>query len=492
MISFQWKSSRLALAAVAVFLLAGCAARSAPIQPEATPRDEMTDPVGTPIPTRGPFPAGKVFEYTAQSGDTLEALAAHFNTTVDEILGENPELPSEVTTIPPGYPLRIPAYYVPLTGPAFKILPDSEVVNGPTAIGFDTEHEIKSRPGYLAGMESFAYKRQRKSWEVVDVIAANYSIHPRLLLSLLEHRSAALSNPEASEQDLLYPLGIEDPRYRGLFWQLIWAAERINDGYYGWRTGSMKELTLADDLVMRPDPWLNAGTVAVQSFFAGIYGETEFEHAVGVDGFYRTYLDLWGEPYELAEDLIPGSLQQPELMLPFLPNRVWDFTGGPHPAWGTSLPLGALDFAPPSEESGCVLSDEWFTAPASGVVTRSEEASVVLDLDGDGDARTGWVLFFFHVATEGRIEQNSVVERGAMLGHPSCEGGRATGTHIHFARLYNGEWIPAGGTIPFAMDGWLAAYGDAPYEGTLTKGSKVVPASPASRAENQILYTLPE
>jgi LasA protease len=150
-----------------------------------------------------------------------------------------------------------------------------------------------------------------------------------------------------------------------------------------------------------------------------------------------------------------------------------------------------LDFAPPSEESGCVLSDEWFTAPAGGVVVRSTEATVVLDLDEDGYEQTGWVLFFFHVATEGRVAAGTIVERGDMLGHPSCEGGRATGTHVHVARKYNGEWIPAAGVLPFVMDGWVPSAGAEPYEGTLTKGSKVVPACPCSRKENQIIYEFP-
>jgi hypothetical protein len=371
-------------------------------------------------------------------------------------------------------------------------LPDSEVVNGPTAVGFDIQEELESRPGYLSEMEAFAYKKQRSSWGVVDVISQNYSINPRLLLALLEYQTGALSDPAPGDDEIRYPLGVEDPRYRGLFWQLVWASERINDGFYGWRTGTMDELNLADGQVLRPDPWQNAGTVAVQSFFAALFGKQDFENAVSPEGFYRTYADLWGEPFELEEVLIPGSLQQPEMILPFMPNRVWDFSGGPHPSWGTSLPLGALDFAPPSEEGGCVLSDEWFTAPVDGIVTRSEEATVVLDLDGDADPRTGWALFFFHVGTDGRIAEGKRVLRGDLLGHPSCEGGRATGTHIHMARLYNGEWISAGGPIPFVLDGWVCSFGDAPYEGTLTKGSKIVPASPSSKAENQIIYTLPE
>ena len=482
----------LAFALLAATLVAGCSTTPLAIEPTPTADEIYIPPGATPIPTRGPFAPGEVFEYYAQNGDTLEAIASHFNTTIAEIRAENPDLPEAVTTLPAGFPMRVPAYYVPLTGSAFKILPDSEVINGPSAVGFDVEEQIRSRPGYLASLESYADDKQRTSWNVVEVIAANYSINPRLLLALLEHQTGALSNAEVSDDVLRYPLGYEDFRWRGLYLQLSWAAERINNGYYGWRTGTLKELTLKDGFVLRPDPWLNAGSVAIQSFFAGLYGEDEFKQAVSPAGFYQTYYALWGDPYELEQVFIPGSLQQPEMILPFIPDRVWDFSGGPHPSWGTSLPLGALDFAPPSEESGCVPSDEWFTAPADGVVTRSDEATVVLDLDVDGETRTGWVLFFYHIATQGRIPAGSVVERGDLLGHPSCEGGRATGTHIHVARLYNGEWIPAGGTLPFVLDGWVSAYGEVPYEGTLMKGSKIVPASPSSRAENQIIYSLPE
>jgi hypothetical protein len=421
----------------------------------------------------------------------LQALAAHFNTTIEKIKAENPDLPPNMTTLPPGYPLRIPTYYVPLTGSPFHIVPDSEVLYGPSVIDFDIEAEILQRGGYLRDLSDFAYQRQRKAWQVVQVIAQNYSINPRLLLALLEHQTQALSksHPEGNEAD--YPLGVEQPRYRRLVWQLIWAAERLNDGYYGWRTGTLTEFELADGMLIHPDPWLNAGTVAVQLVFAGMYGKSEFDLAVSPAGFYQTYRELWGDPFELAVPIIPGSLQQPELSLPFVPNRIWDFTAGPHFSWGTSLPLGALDFGPPAVEGGCTPSAEWITAPAEGVIARSGEAVVVLDLDGDGLEGTGWVLFFFHVAAEDRIHEGAQVQEGDFLGYPSCEGGRATGTHFHMARRYNGEWIPAGGPLAFELGGWLCDYGDQPYQGSLTRGSKTVLASEISSRENRIIYELP-
>lgn len=446
----------------------------------------------TPLPVRTRHAPGEVFDYVAQNGDSLPALATHFNTSVEEIIEENPDLPSGVTTLPAGYPMRIPAYYQPLLGSPFHILPDSEVVNGPSTIGFDISEEIRQRPGFLAGLSDYAYDRQRDAWDVVEVVARNYSVHPRLLLALLEYQTQALTKPFPEEDEDRYPIGYPNPRFPGLFGQLIWVAEEINDGYYGWREGSLRELELTDGLLVRPDPWLNAGTVGVQYVFASLYGQKDFNQAVNPEGFYQTYVSLWGDPFELQEDFIPANLQQPELTLPFEANHIWDFTAGPHYAWGKALPLGALDFGPPSEESGCIPSMEWIVAPTSGVIARSGEAAVVLDLDGDGDERTGWVLFFFHVATNDRIAESVPVKQGDYLGHPSCEGGESTGTHVHIARRYNGEWISAGGVIPFVLDGWLTAYSDRPYQGTLSKGSKVVVASEYSSAETRIFYEIPQ
>jgi LasA protease len=485
---------RLATAVVVGMLLVACSpgGNVGVLEPSPTRPPAVEDAVSgpTPLPTRTAFSPGQIFEYSAQSGDTLSAVAAHFHTSVDEVIAANPDLPEDLTTLPAGYPLKVPAYYAPLTGSPFHILPDSEVVNGPTAVDFDIRQEILSHPGFLSGLTDYAFGRQHTAWEVVDVASRNYSIHPRLLLALLEYQTHALTRPFAKDDDAIYPLGIRDPLHRGLYRQLIWAAERINEGYYGWRGGTLDSISLADGRMTRPDEWQNSGTVAVQMFFASLYGQSDFDRTVGPDGFYQTYVSLWGDPAMLDAEIIPGNLRQPELSLPFLPNRIWDFTGGPHATWGESLPMGALDFAPPAAEGGCAISNEWIAAPADGVVTRSDEALVLLDLDGDRDDRTGWVLLFFHVADRDRVPVGTVLKRGDTIGHPSCEGGQATGTHFHFARRYNGEWIPAAGALPFILDGWVAHYGEKPYEGTLRRGSKVVEACTCTTRANRIIYEL--
>jgi LasA protease len=484
---------RLIEASLAVIFLASACAPTGQEVLLATPVPSTATPAGgpTPLPTRTLIAPGSLVDYIAQNGDTLPALASHFNTTVDEILAANPAVPASATTLPAGYPLQVPAYNLPLTGSPFKIIPDSELVNGPSAVGFDLRVEILKRPGFLSGVTEYAFGQERTAWEAIGIVADNYSINPRLLLAMLEYRSKALSDPFPSDAKKTYPLGYVSTLDKGVYRQLNWAAEQLNDGYYGWRSGSLREFETTDGYLVRPDPWQNAGTVAVMKLFAAVDDLKAFRQDTGPDGLYATYVKLWGDPFAQAVDFIPPNLEQPRLALPFLPNRVWDFTGGPHPTWGDGLPYGALDFAPPAAEGGCAASSEWVAAPVDGVVTRSGEALVVLDLDGDGDDRTGWVLIFFHMATNDRIAAGTVVKQGDLLGHPSCEGGRATGTHVHVARRYNGEWLPAGGVLPFTLDGWEAHAGSVAYEGTLTKASNVIHACTCTSRENRIIYTPP-
>jgi len=197
---------------------------------------------------------------------------------------------------------------------------------------------------------------------------------------------------------------------------------------------------------------------------------------------------LFGDPWKKSVELIPGSLQQPPLRLPFPTGQIWSYTGGPHTGWGLGQPYTALDFAPPSDKSGCFAVEEnnYATAMADGIVARSDFGLLVLDLDGDGDERTGWVIVYLHVATKGRLPTGREVKAGEMIGYPSCEGGRVTGTHIHISRKYNGEWIPADGPLAFNMEGWVAHNGRRAYEGTLKKGSLTVTACDCGDAYTQI------
>jgi murein DD-endopeptidase MepM/ murein hydrolase activator NlpD len=428
----------------------------------------------TPVPTRPSFAPGQLVDYTAQSGDSLPALASRFNTSVDEILAANTFIPHDATTLPQGMPMKIPIYYRALWGSPFQILPDHAFVNSPTASGFNTAAFVASQPGWLKNYRAYVGGETRSGAQLVDYVAVNYSINPRLVLAILEYQGGALTLPEPPVRRRL--LGLQRQFWESHYLQLVLAANTLNNGYYGWRAGSLIEFEDSGGILIRPDPWQNAGSAALQYYFSRIFTGEEYNRAVSADGLYKTYIEYFGNPWGDSFELIPGSLSQPELSLPFPASQTWNYTGGPHTGWGTGEPFSALDFAPPSEKSGCIPAkpENFATAVADGLIVRSRQDGLALDLDKDGDERTGWVIFYLHLATDERAPVGTDLKKGDKIGYPSCEGGRSTGTHVHVARKYNGEWILADSVLPFVLSGWIPHSGLKAYEGTLTKGGLTV------------------
>lgn len=484
------------LAAVA---LAGCALPPAQVPP---PLATSTEPAAatvaptpdfdaTPLPAREPFAVGNVLPYVSQTGDTVLAIAAHFNTTAAEILALNPSL-ALTSTLASGLDLRIPAYWFPLGGTAYKMIPDSELVYGPTSVGLDVDAYVAAQPGYLKTLSAFVGARDRTAGQAVLYVARQYSINPRLLLALMEWRTGALTQPDVPADVRGSPFG-PLPRVRGFVTQMTWVAERLSEGYYGWRTGRLTALLLPDSTTSRPDYYQSAGSVAVQYLFAQWMGLDEFNAATGPSGFASTYIALWGNPFDRpASDVITGDLVQPDFALPFDQGQIWAFTGGPHPVWGDSTPWGALDFAP-AGVVGCSSTERWVKAVASGVIVRADDNTVVLDLDGDGHEQTGWTIFHFHLRNDGLPAVGTVVQIGDPIGHPSCEGGQATGSHVHMARKYNGEWLPADGIlpgiVPFNLGGWVAQSTGTAYQGRMMRLGAWVEACTCSTAQNTVYWT---
>jgi LasA protease len=467
--------------------LSSCAPRETPsgIRNLITP----LPPTPIPVPTSGRphYAPGELVEYIAQNGDTLPALAARFNTTVEEIMSANPVIPRDATTMPPGFPMQIPIYYLPLWGTAFQSIPDHAFVNGPAQVGFNTSAFLASTDGWLKNYRAYAGGNMRNGAEIVDYVAANYSISPRLLLALLEYQSGALTQPEPPTSRFL--LGFRRNFYESPYLQLVIAANTLNNGYYAWRRGTLTEFELPDKTLTRPDPWQNAGSVAIQYYFSRIYSGDEYHASIGPDGLARVYQTFFGDPWQDSVIVLPGSLQQPELRFPFPPGHIWAYTGGPHTGWGTGEPFAAIDFAPASDTSGCFIAnaDQRVTAMADGLIVRSTVDGVILDLDKDGDERTGWTIFHLHMATNGRVTVGQEVKAGDPIGYPSCEGGSSTGTHVHVARKYNGEWILADGPLAFNLEGWIVHNGSEAYKGTLTRGAATIVACECSDFASQVI-----
>jgi LasA protease len=449
------------------------------VKPEAT---------RTQIPPRPVYGPATLVDYVAQSGDSFLSLASHFNTTVAEIQEANPLILKTITTLAAGLKMKIPIYYESLWGSQFQIIPDYLFVNGPAQIGFNTSEFVDQQPGWLKGYTILAGGLDRRGGDLIDYVAQSFSISPRVLLMIAEYQTGALTQPVLDPEKETYPLGYEDLFHQGFYLQLVWAANQLNSGYYGWRNGRLDDITRSDGSIEVPDPWQNSATVALQTYYSQKLSLLDYEKAINEDGFLKTYKTYFGDPWQEADQaLIPGNLQQPDFSLPFAKGRTWSFTGGPHAAWGSGEPLAALDFAPFADFSGCTISNEFVTAIADGQIVRTEPAVAVLDLNQDGDERTGWSVLYLHLGPTDMVRPGVLVKTGDPIGHPSCEGGdNVTGTHVHIARKYNGEWIDADSAIPFNLEGWIAKNGSEAYKGTLSRYGRVVTASERGGSESRI------
>jgi murein DD-endopeptidase MepM/ murein hydrolase activator NlpD/predicted small lipoprotein YifL len=370
----------------------------------------------------------------------------------------------------------------PQAGPDFEILPDSELVYGPALAAFSLSDFVGENLPALNAYSELVDERPMTGTEIVEKVSRDYSVNPRLLLSLLRNRSGQTLNLED-------PF-LADPAYKGLFRQLSWAANTLNRGYYTRRVNALDALTLTDGVVVEIPEQLNAGSAAIQYFYSLLLGYNDWLTAVGLLGVHVDYLAWFGSPREnVVEPLIPAGLAQPELRLPYADGEGWYFTAGPHSAWGDGAAWAALDFAPvaPNEDDwGCYSSPNWVRALADGPVVRVSDGLVVQDLDDDSFEGSGWTVLYMHVAESERVALGTWLNAGDPIGHPSCEGGPATGTHLHIARRYNGEWIPADQDIPFILSGWESAGFGVEYDGSLTKDSLVIEASGFPTDENRV------
>lgn len=427
--------------------------------------------------------------YYARAGDTIKAVAAHFGVEVADIQSPDPIPPDSL--LEPNQLLVIPDI-LENTTPSDLLVPDSEIAFSPSTVNFDIQQFADDANGYLKDYIQWLPNENYNGAGVINLVAHENSVNPRILLALVEFEGHwVYGDPHnLSEQD--YPIGIEDYSHLGLYRQLSWAVNKLSIGYYGWRAGTLTELTFPDGTTLRMAPDINAGTAAIQYLFSNLYNREEWYNVLyGNESFPLLFESMFGNPWLRAltvEPLYPPDLTQPEMLLPFEKGLTWSYTGGPHAAWGPDGVLAALDFAPPADEHGCAPSTEWVTAAAGGLVVRSRLGQVVIDLDGDGYEQTGWDLFYLHIANLDRIALNTWVNAGDPLGHPSCEGGNATGTHVHIARKYNGEWIPADGPLPFNLGGWVAHNGAKVYEGFLTKDDLIITSNLFAEKPSQLKW----
>ena len=408
-------------------------------------------------------------------GDTLSGIAANYGTSVSALMAlnelRNPDLLAigQIIQLPPP-----PQLY----SPNDLVLSDARLARTGGAEQFDIQAFVSSQPGLISQIGDTVNVRSADgrateilltSSQAVERVSLEFSVDARILLALLEYHAGLLSRnePESVERNLpLMKLSPDESREAtGLYAQLSWLADRLNQGYYGWKYRNRRIIELSDGSRLWFHPELNAASVAVQYVMSLLSDSTSWHEDIGDGGILEVYRGYFGDPLVETGEVAPRDLTQPQLTLPFPAGEVWRFTGGFHGGWGNGSAWAAVDFAPPKEQGPqhyCYTSSFPIIAVADGTIARLDDGVVVLDLDLDGNEGTGWTILYLHISLVDSLLEGQAIEAGQILGYASCQGGYSTATHLHIARRYNGEWLPAdcshcaenAHAPPFVMSNW--------------------------------------
>ncbi|MFN2250620.1 MAG: hypothetical protein ACK2UL_01775, partial [Anaerolineae bacterium] len=227
-------------------------------------------------------------------------------------------------TIAAGYPIGM-------------LVPDSELVYGPTTYGFDVTAFVSGQGGYLAAYTETIGGETLTGAQMVDRVAEDYSVGPRTLLALIEAHSGWVSG--ASPDELRFPLPESQP---GLYSALTSASDSLNHAYYRHKNEGDRAILLADGAAVEIRD-ANSGTFAVMSYLTR--GETADSWAAmaAPSRFYVAWNRLFGDAYRYrVVETVPESLPQQELSLPFADGEIWYYVAGPHSPWGTGAPRAAI------------------------------------------------------------------------------------------------------------------------------------------------------
>ncbi len=452
---------RMLLSLVAIVLLAlALRGRLASQLHGLRDRGTATPEMMLAVAASSPPPAEQ--EYLVQPGDTLSAIALRLGTTVEELVAANGLADPDQIAIGQRLVLR-PA--VVGDGPPVFVVPDSELVFGPAYRGFDTAAFVLEQGGYLATYSESVGPDVLTGPVIVARVAEEFLVGPRLLLAILEARSGIVTGWPADDLALTYPAGLIDPARAGLWRQLNWLADNLNRGYYNWHDRDNRTFLLADGTRLACPAAIGAASCAVHLAMA--QQAASWELADRLASVVEAYKRLFGEAPRPAAPPTRHRSRFPRLQLPFARGERWWFTGGPHGGWADGSSWAAIDLVPDEEQAGCFVSSRPARAVAAGVVTSVRPGSLWLDLDGDGLRQTGPAIFYLHLTLATGITDGVRVAAGDVLGYPSCEGGVSTATHLHLARAWDGEWLPAAGPDPLALGPWHVAAAGPRYDGTL-------------------------
>jgi len=366
--------------------------------------------------------------------------------------------------------------------PFQDVLSDGQFVWGPNVGSFDVRAFLEEQHSPL-----LAYANAVES-------AARYaSVNPRVLIAMLQTQYRLLRHiPGDAAPDQIRAL-IEETAsdlafafYQHLY---AWGSRRHLRSA---EVQPFPEIRTADGSIVQLDLHMSSGSYAVASSLGRTFNLDSWAQEIspeGGAGFSQAFASLFPDedPLDTSNDINPPGPPPDDLFqFPFPLGASWRFSG-PHSWFGgdTYPDRSSMDFStswanypdrPYKNSVAAAAGDALIRTPGQ----TSSPCWVAIDHGG------GWSTSYYHLINLGDPGALGTMTRNQLIGSigtETCNGGFASGPHVHFTLLYNGALVDLEGV---KLSGWtihVGPDGSDPYaSGYLERDGMTL--SPGSAVEN--------
>lgn len=386
---------------------------------------------------------------------------------------DNRIVPSSATATP-GIPDAPPQDTGPTPTPGVQVPPPAPpratLINRerffyePNFYAAQVQAYLDTQPGPLRGLRAPIGDREQSLAEIVSSAATYISVNPKVILTLIEQQSGALTNPAPSEDQLKWLLAYrgENERRAGWVAQLDWLRRELHRAQSDFPNNP--QLTYADASRSPLPPGLGVADYAIARVLAQTTSAADLPNKLdrGNSSFVATYTRLFGDPREAPVDLPAPAV--PFLSLPMdKPHQITSFFDHDSPFLQQNGSIvtyrGERSIDPRMSYDG---HDGWDIAmlPPEPVLAAADGTVVFAGNAADGcntravviDHGNGYRTLYWHL---GKVTaQPGPIKRGDKVGVAGASG-CGTGPHLHFSVQYLGR-----GTDAY---GWCGPQGGDPW-----------------------------
>ncbi len=329
------------------------------------------------------------------------------------------------------------------------LVSDGQFVWGPNVGDFDITEFLAARASPLLPYSN-----------LIEVNAAYAGLNPRVLLTVLEIRYGFVSDlPETLDAESLAAL-IEET---SMALHLAFYEHLYQWGSRADQTANQAQpsIALADGASLQVASGTSSGSYALASILGNELPSTQAEPLLSAEtqgGFGSIFASFFPDvdPLDTSNDINPPGLPPDDLFqLPFPLDSIWHFSGLHSWAGGN---LG-------SDRSSIDFLTSWPDFPdfpyKNTVAAAQGSARIRTPYSGrlpcwvEVDHGDGWMTSYYHLrnigSTSGPIGLLSRNQLIGAIGTETCNGGFATGAHVHFTLWYNGALFDLDGV---KLSGW--------------------------------------